>query len=134
MKNTTKKEASRAVSRLKKEPLVRFAAPFFVLTILLIACQKQPAPPPPPSFSMDSLAQVFVKARLFEKASGSRQAKRDTLRTLLKEKNLSPDSIQSILNYFKAYPQAWVLFYKKVERLARPKPPVPRDKKNPATR
>ena len=131
MKNTTKKEHSLPNWVYKREISYKSVSLLLVALFFLWGCQKKPAPPAPPPFSMDRLAHLYVQARLFELASGNPAVKQDTLRWLLKQEKLSSDSVQSILAYFKTNPQAWVLFYKKVETFSRLKPPARVRKKNP---
>ncbi len=134
MKNTTKKAKDCFTKRGKNRFWGQLTLFVFLLLSLETACEKKPAPQKPAPFSMNRLAQLYVKVRLIETASGNQVTKRDTLQTVLEKNHFSTDSVQAILAYFKANPNAWVSFYKRVERLARPKPSESVHKKNPVSK
>ncbi|NOY76969.1 MAG: hypothetical protein GXO76_03765 [Calditrichaeota bacterium] len=74
---------------------------------------------PKPPFSLDSLATVYAQAKLSETAAVPDSLKQESLILLFKTHSITNDSLQKILAYFRKSPEAWVLFYQKVETLTK---------------
>ena len=81
-----------------------------------LGCQSHKKIPKPP-FSMDSLASLYVQAKLTQTVSIPDSLKRKSLITLFKTYKISRDSLKIVLNYFHEFPETWAIFYKKVYNL-----------------
>ena len=88
----------------------------FLAAQFLWGCQPQQKIPAPP-FSMDSLATLYVQSKLRQTVSLPDSLKEESLAILFQNHSITNDSLQTILNYFKNTPNAWLVFYEKVNAL-----------------
>ncbi len=95
---------------------ILLSLPFLLAAQFLWGCQSQQKIPEPP-FSMDSLAALYVQAKLRQTVSMPDSLRQESLTILFQNHSITNDSLQTILNYFKKSPNAWLVFYQKVRDL-----------------